>query len=187
MNKYTKKNINIKTFFISSIIFIILNLFFQTVNLKSENLNREEEKIPQIEEVLEIAEETEEKKDWAITIPKIELEAEISEGTDEKTMNKYVGHFEDTSKENGNIGLAAHNRGYSVNYFARLKELKIGDKIYYKYFETEKVYEVQKMKIIEDTNWSYLEQTDDNKITLITCVENEPLYRRCIQGTEIKT
>lgn len=185
MNKYTKKNINIMAFFISSIIYIILNLLFETVNLKTETLNQE--KIPEVKEVLEISEESKKIKDWTIMIPKINLEAEISEGTDQIIMNKYVGHFEETSKAEGNIGLAAHNRGYAVNYFSRLKELKIGDKIYYKYFETEKIYEVNKLKIIEDTNWSYLEQTDDNKITLITCVENEPMYRRCIQGIEVKT
>lgn len=39
--------------------------------------------------------------------------------------------------------------------------------------------------VIEETNWSYLENTVENKITLITCVENEPSYRRCIQATEI--
>ena len=39
---------------------------------------------------------------------------------------------------------------------------------------------------IKETNWSYLEETKDNRITLITCVENEPEYRRCIQGIEKK-
>ena len=27
-------------------------------------------------------------------------------------------------------------------------------------------------------------KTEENRITLITCVENEPEYRRCIQGIE---
>ena len=39
--------------------------------------------------------------------------------------------------------------------------------------------------IIENTDWTYLEDTEENTITLITCVENEPKYRRCIQGEEI--
>jgi len=30
-----------------------------------------------------------------------------------------------------------------------------------------------------------LKNTFDNRITLITCVEDQPEYRRCIQGTEI--
>ena len=42
-------------------------------------------------------------------------------------MLDYVGHFENTEEWDGNVGLAAHNRGYPINYFANLKELKIGD------------------------------------------------------------
>ena len=99
-------------------------------------------------------------------------------------MSKYVGHFEDTSKTTGNIGLAAHNRGYEVNYFSGLKTLKEGDEIIYKYNNFEKTYIVNQHKIIKDTDWSYLEQTEENKITLITCIENEPEYRRRIQGIE---
>ena len=49
-----------------------------------------------------------------------------------------------------------------------------------------KTYKVEKIEIIENTDWSYLEKTDENKITLITCIENEPLYRRCVQAVELE-
>ena len=45
-------------------------------------------------------------------------------------------------------------------------------------------YIVETIEIIENTNWNYLKNTEDNRITLITCIENEPKYRRCIQGIE---
>ena len=99
-------------------------------------------------------------------------------------MNRSVGHFPNTSKWNGNIGLGAHNRGYQVNYFSNIKKLKRGDIINYIYNGQRRQYEVTNIVIIKDTDWSYLEETEENKITLITCVENEPKYRRCIQGTE---
>ena len=99
-------------------------------------------------------------------------------------MSRSVGHFEDTPREQGNIGLAAHNRGYEVNYFENLKSVKIGDEIIYQYNDFKMIYEIDTIEIIKDTDWSYLEKTDENKITLITCVENEPEYRRCIQGIE---
>lgn len=99
-------------------------------------------------------------------------------------MNRSIGHFLNTSKWDGNIGLGAHNRGYPVNYFADIKKLKKGDIIIYKYNGKERQYLVSNIVIIKDTDWSYLEKTEENKITLITCVENEPSYRRCIQGTE---
>ena len=86
---------------------------------------------------------------------------------------------------NGNVGLAAHNRGYTNNYFENLKNLQVEDIIYYSYNEELKKYKVEKHKIIKDTDWSYLKSTEENVITLITCVENEPEYRRCIQGIEI--
>ena len=117
--------------------------------------------------------------EWKIEIPKINLSAKIKEGTDEKTLNEYVGHFEETNKINGNIGLAAHNRGYKVNYFNRLKELEKGDLIYYKYKNIELIFEVQEERIIKDTDWSVLEKNENNYLTLITCLENVPEKRRC--------
>ena len=101
-------------------------------------------------------------------------------------MLEFVGHFESTSKWNGNVGLAAHNRGYPINYFSRLKELKNEDKIIYKTKYGTKTYAIRIIKIIEDTDWSYLQETKENRITLITCVENKPSQRLCIQGIEIK-
>lgn len=70
---------------------------------------------------------------WYLEVPKIDLHAEIREGTDSKNLNRNIAHFEETVRLDGNIGLAAHNRGYKVNYFERLKELEKGDKIYYSY------------------------------------------------------
>jgi len=122
---------------------------------------------------------------WKLEIPKINLCANINFGTTEEVMNKYIGHFDNTNLWEGNVGLAAHNRGYPVNYFGRLKELQIGDEIKYTTVYGTKIYKVTSLNIIEDTDWSYLQKTDDNRITLITCVENQPKYRRCIQGIEM--
>lgn len=120
-------------------------------------------------------------------IPKIDLVAPIAEGTSQEVMEKYVGHFENTELIYGNVGLAAHNRGYPINYFSRLKDLVEGDEIIYKTKYGNKKYKVVFKTVISDTDWSYLQQdTDKNTLTLITCVENEPNKRRCIQGVEIK-
>lgn len=37
---------------------------------------------------------------------------------------------------------------------------------------------------IQEDEWSYLEDTKENKITLITCIKNQPTKRLCIQATE---
>lgn len=122
---------------------------------------------------------------WRIQIPKINLDVHIMEGTTSEVLLKAVGHFEQTSKWKGNVGLAAHNRGYNCNFFEKIKNLKIGDEIIYYTNNNKKVYKVQMNKVILDTDWSYLKQTKDNRITLITCEENRKTYRRCIQAIEV--
>ena len=123
-------------------------------------------------------------KEWYLEIPHIFLEAEIAEGTSKEVMDVAIGHFEESSKTDGNVCLAAHNRGYPVNYFQNLKLLKKGDTIYYIYKEFTKEYVVTENNIIKDTDWTYLEETEENTITLITCIENEPEYRRCVRAIE---
>lgn len=166
------------------IIFLVMQIFIHQYSIKTEIEEEimEQVKIEQEEEPVEkIAEKTE---IWQIEIPNISLTANIGEGTTQEVLNKYVGHFENTSKQQGNIGLAAHNRGYDVNYFKDLKLLKEGDEIKYTYNKFQKIYEVEKCRIIRDTEWEFLEETEENMLTLITCVENQPEYRRCIQAIE---
>lgn len=121
---------------------------------------------------------------WQIEIEKISLTATIEEGTTSEILNRNIGHFTETQKEQGNIALAGHNRGYAVNYFKDIKLLKEGDEIKYTYGKYQNTYEVVKNKIIKDTEIEVLENTEENMITLITCVENEPNYRRCVQAIE---
>ena len=204
MFKYSSIYINVISLFISIIIFIVIQLFFsnydtfskksslkagfQVQNTVSETFANETENVGEEEKREEQQAETEEKNNniWYLEIPKINLRADIKEGTTKEVMDDYIGHFEETTKENGNVGLAAHNRGYKNNYFKELKKLQEGDIIFYNYKGKIKEYEVTKHVIIKDTDWSYLEERKQNTITLITGVENEPEYRRCIQGEEIK-
>lgn len=188
-----KKKIN-KTFisqflFIMSIlIFIIIqkNIYQFKIELKSnteigkeilnEKLIENRDNINENQEVMNNV--------WKIQIPSIGLIADISNGTDKETLNKYVGHFIETPIEEGNVALAGHNRGYDVNYFSRLKELREGDEIIYIHNEINRIYKVTKNKIIKDTDIDVLRNTEENILTLITCVENEPNYRRCVQAEE---
>lgn len=123
---------------------------------------------------------------WTLEIPKIGLYANIVEGTTDEILNKYIGHFTETSRLIGNVALAAHNRGYDVNYFKNLKELEIGDSVFYTYNLIRKEYNVISKEIIKDTNLDVLNTSEDNILTLITCVENMPELRRCIKCKEAK-
>lgn len=129
---------------------------------------------------------TQEESAWYVEIPIINLKANVNEGTSREVMDDYVGHFEVTSKCNGNVGLAAHNRGYKNNYFGDLKKLKEDDVVLYCYQGQIRKYAVIDNFIINDTDWTVFEEKENNIITLITCVENEPSYRRCVQAVEIK-
>lgn len=198
MIRFTKGYVNTISLIISIIVFCFSNSFIISIKkIDSKPLISNNEIQTNVEKVENnsVQEETKEEKEqkeqeltanWMIKIPQINLIAEVSEGTTKEVMDVYVGHFEETPKINGNVGLAAHNRGYKVNYFSDVKKLKEGDKIIYKYENETKEYRIKTIKIIKDTDWSYLENTEENKITLITCVENEPEYRRCVQGIEEK-
>ena len=125
------------------------------------------------------------KAKWRIEIPKINVIAPIKSGTTQDVLATAVGHFEQTDKWNGNVALAGHNRGYNCNFFQNLKKLEIGDKIIYHTEKGKREYKVVVNKIIKQTDWRYIQDTEDNRITLITCVENMFEYRRCIQAVEI--
>ena len=190
---YSKRFINIVALILTTIVFLCMNFLINKRTQKdfeflarSENIKNDTIKNNEtiVEETNIEKEEISQNSNWQIEIPKISLIAPIQEGTDSNILNEYVGHFEKTEKLNGNIGLAAHNRGYPVNYFARLKELKEGDEIIYTLGENKKIYTVVQNIQISDIDWSYLENTEENKITLITCIENKPQYRRCVQAIE---
>lgn len=122
---------------------------------------------------------------WRIKISKINLDAPILEGTEKETLRRAVGHFINTPLLNGNVCLAAHNRGYKYNYFQDIKKLEIGDVITYQTQYGEKNYKIVSNEIIEETDWLAIKNTEENKLTLITCEENKREYRRCVQAKEI--
>lgn len=120
-----------------------------------------------------------------LEIAKINLNATVKEGSTAEILKEYVGHITETAKYDGNIGLAAHNRLNKYSYFARINELKEGDRIKYKTKFYIREYKVVKKEVIYDTDWSYLKNTNDNRITMITCIKNKPNQRLCVQAVEI--
>ncbi len=116
-----------------------------------------------------------------LEIPSINLKLSIAEGVENDVIAKYVGHFPSTALINGNVGLAGHNTN---EFFANLRKIKKGDEIVYNFLLGSKTYIVDTIVEIEEDDWSYLEDTKDNKITLITCIKNQPTKRLCIQAIE---
>ncbi len=120
-----------------------------------------------------------------LSIPDIEInEKNIYEGTELDILNIGIGHFTNTSICNGNVGLASHNSGEKGDEFKNLKNIKVGSEIYYKTKYDSKTYSVEIIKEISDEDWSYLSETKDNRITLLTCISGKPNSRLCVQGKE---
>lgn len=202
MFNYSKRNIVALSIIICIIVYICINinLFYIQKNLSSKNietqtlvltiskLNPIEENINDVTNQIQNKEENVNiylSNNWRILIPKINLNAPILEKTTYENMRRGVTHFETSPKWDGNVCLAAHNRGYKYNYFAQIHTLEKGDIIIYKNENNERKYEVVLNTKIEETDWSHLQNTKENIITLITCVKDMPEYRTCIQAKEI--
>lgn len=119
-----------------------------------------------------------------LKINAIDLKLKVYEGTTEESMKKGLGHFSASDYFDGNICIAGHNRGVNSN-FGKLKKLELGDKITYKTKLGTKNYKVSSIEKISADDFSRLESTQKNKITLITCVENQPMIRLCVQAEEV--
>lgn len=117
-----------------------------------------------------------------IKIEKIGFEGLIQDGTDLKTLDNYVGHFKNSSIFDGNVALAAHNNS---KFWKNLNKLSNGDKIIYTCLLGTKTYEVFNIKIISSDDWSLIQNSNKNLITLITCVHGKPSERLCVQGIEV--
>ena len=118
-----------------------------------------------------------------IKIDKIGFEGLIYEGTSLDTLRKGVGHFENSPYLNGNVCLAAHNTN---EYWAKLHTLENGDKITYISFLGTKEYQVKNVTKISETDWTLLQNSDENILTLITCVKGDKPKRLCVQAIEVK-
>ena len=120
----------------------------------------------------------------SLKIEKINLNGTVKEGSTNEILRDYIGHIEETAKYDGNVGLAAHNRGNKYSYFARINELEPGDEIVYTTKYGERKYIVDTKKEILETDWSNLEGTSDNRLTLITCIKNKVNQRLCVQAVQ---
>ncbi len=188
---YTKKNLDTLSLLLTISILMILYLTYSNISLaiiSNNNLNSNmvySQKIPIESQTQRQIVQANLSNQWRLQIPKLNLNAHIEEGTTGDVLLRAVGHFEDTNQWNGNVCLAGHNRGYQCNFFQKIKTLNLGDEIIYCTKQGKKVYQVQTNKIVLETDWSYLKDTKDNRITLITCEENRGEYRRCIQAVQV--
>ena len=121
----------------------------------------------------------------AVTIKRVGLSAKVYEGATTSSMAKGAGHYASSSCWTGNVALFGHNRG-SHPYFNALKNVKVGDTVTYQTNQGTRTYQVETVAHISSTDYSYLNEMGDNRITLITCIANQPSLRLCVQAVEIR-
>ena len=119
-----------------------------------------------------------------VEIPSIGVSELVYEGTSNESMRSGRGHFAETSGWEGNIGLAGHNRG-TYGVFENLSSLKIGDLITYTTAYGVKQYKVMSISTCSATDTSGLLQDGTNKLTLYTCVANQPSIRRMVVAVQV--
>ncbi|MBO6233725.1 MAG: class D sortase [Clostridia bacterium] len=118
----------------------------------------------------------------AIEIEKIGFKGLIYEGTTMDVLDQGIGHFTSTPIFSGNVCLAGHNY-YGI--WDKLYTLEKGDTIKYTSILGSNNYSVVSNEQILETDMSVLENTQNNMLTLITCVKNVPEKRLCVQAVSI--
>jgi sortase A len=102
-----------------------------------------------------------------LRIPKIRLEVAVLPGTDERTLDRGVGHIEDTAQPgtDGNAGIAGHRDGF----FRALKDITHGDVIELDTRQGKEIYRVEQAWVVDPEDVSVLDPTPRRALTLVTC------------------
>jgi sortase A len=102
-----------------------------------------------------------------LRIPKIRLEVAVLPGTDDFTLNRAVGHIEDTALPgtDGNSGIAGHRDGF----FRGLKDVGPADVIELEIRRGTEVYRVERTWVVYPEDVSVLDATPRRSLTLVTC------------------
>ncbi len=102
-----------------------------------------------------------------LRIPTIGLEVPVLVGTDHHTLDRGVGHIEDTAQPGmvGNLAIAGHRDGF----FRGLKDIARDDTIELDTIHGKDVYRVERTWIVDPEDVSVLEPTSTAVLTLVTC------------------
>ena len=118
-----------------------------------------------------------------LEIPAIGLTVKVYQGTDSAALKKGAGHFTNTSIWDGNAGFAAHNRGAN-SYFGKIHTLELGDRITLTTTLGTRSYVVASVEKVSINDSSGTAPTTDNRVTLYTCVMDQPEYRWCVTAVQ---
>ena len=118
-----------------------------------------------------------------LKIPAINLTVKVYQGTDSTALKKGAGHFTNTSIWDGNACFAGHNRGVN-NHFGKIHTLEAGDTITLTTVLGTRTYAVASVEKVSVNDSSGTAPTTDNRVTLYTCVMDQPEYRWKVTAVE---
>jgi sortase A len=102
-----------------------------------------------------------------LRIPKIRLEVAVLPGTDDQTLDRGLGHIENTAQPGsvGNSGIAGHRDGF----FRGLKDISPGDVIELDTLQEAGIYRIERTWVVDPEDVSVLDPTRTRALTLVTC------------------
>lgn len=102
-----------------------------------------------------------------LRIPRLALEVPVYANASELNLDRGAGVIDGMAypHELGHIGIAGHRDGY----FRAVKDVEIGDRIELDTLDGRKSFTVEHLRIIETSELSYLAETDDQRLTIVTC------------------
>ena len=102
-----------------------------------------------------------------LRIPRLALEVPVLPGTDDGTLDRAVGHIDDTAPPggDGNSGIAGHRDGF----FRGLKDIAEGDVIELETAKVKELYRVERTWVVDPEDVSVLDPTPTRALTLVTC------------------
>lgn len=114
------------------------------------------------------------RENTVVEIPELHIKAPVLEGVEQSVLAEAAGHFPGTgSIGSGNYCIAAHSSILYKEYFNNLKNARDGMEItLYRPKGNRAVYRITEMEIIDPHEVSVLDDTGDDRVTLITCTDD---------------
>ena len=118
---YKSMNKKIFVLFIVLILIVAIGFLFsydkKVIEQEKQNTSEQLDNTEDVEKEVTEDDGFEEDLIGSLKIEKINLNGTVKEGSTNEILRDYIGHIEETAKYDGNVGLAAHNRGNKYSYF----------------------------------------------------------------------
>ena len=127
-----------------------------------------------------------------IEIPKIDVYLPVYHGTDKETLEKGIGHLQNTSFPIGGKGthcvLSGHSGLPTAMLFTNLDQLKKGNRFYIHVLDEVLAYKVDQIEVVEPEDISLLSiDPNEDYVTLVTCTPfGKNTHRLLVRGTRTK-